>query len=303
MIDKPVTLHVGFSKTATTSLQDAVFAKLPGLANLGKPFLEGGARKPLYEAIVHLTFAEELAYDPQGTYDRFADVVERSAARPLISSEGFSYARHNDPAVVARRLRAIFANASIVFTIREQTAWIRSLYLDDCGRFLFTQPMPRLETWLALERGKRNRSALQMANFEPTIRLYEELFGRERVHVFAYEQMLADSRAFSDALGRVLGVETAQLNQLVAALPRSNTALSRVAYQFGLLNYYFVPPFFRRYVARLPERMRKRVLAGEAPRVALPQHCAESIREHVRRGNRALMSRHALDLAAYGYAV
>jgi hypothetical protein len=303
MIDKPVTLHVGFSKTATTSLQDSVFARLPGLANLGKPFLEGGARKPLYEAIVHLTFAEELAYDAQGSFERFSDVVKRSAGSILISSEGLSYARHNDQALVARRLRAIFANASIVFTIREQTAWIRSLYLDDCGRFVFTQPMPRLETWFALERGKRNRSALQMANFEPTIRLYEELFGRERVHVFAYEQMLADSRGFSEALGRVLRVDASQLYKLVASLPRSNAALSRAAYRFGLFNYYFVPPLFRRYVARLPESIRKRMLAGQAPRVVLPQHCVELIREHVRAGNRALMARHALDLDAYGYAV
>lgn len=303
MIDRPVTLHVGFSKTATTSLQNSVFASLPGLANLGKPFLQDGRRKPLYDAIVHLTFSEELAYDAAATARAFHEAVHAAPGSVLISSEGFSYGRHNDPALVARRLRAIFSNASVVFTVREQVGWIRSLYLDDCGRFVFEHPMPRFDTWLALEQRKRNRNALRMANFEPLIGLYEQLFGRERVHVLLYELMLAAPARFSEKLAGVIGVEAARLQHLVEALPRSNAALSRRAYRFGLFNHYFVPSSFRRYLARLPDSIRARVLQGPAPKLSLAPQSVELIRGYVKTGNRVLAARHALDLAAHGYAM
>jgi len=303
MIDRPVTLHVGFSKTATTSLQNSVFATLPGVANLGKPFLEQGRRKPLYDAIVHLTFSEELAYDAAATARAFSEAVNSAAGRVLISSEGFSYGRHNDPALVARRLRAIFSNASVIFTVREQVGWIRSLYLDDCGRFVFEHPVSRFETWLALERRKRNRNALRMANFEPLIAFYEQLFGRERVHVLLYEEMLAAPGRFSDKLAGALGIEATILQRSLQTLPRSNTALSQRAYRFGLFNHYFLPPVLRRYVARLPNFMRARILRGSAPKLSLAPQSVELIRGYVRTGNRALAARHALDLAAHGYAM
>jgi len=297
----PVVLHVGFSKTATTSLQNFVFPKLPGIDNLGKPFVEGGTRKALYEALLHLTFSEELHYDRVRVESDFARVLAQHSAPVLISSEGLTHARHNDPALVAARLHALMPQASIVFTIREQRAWLRSLYLDDCSRFVFSAPMPRFTTWLGWEKAKRNRSALLMIDFAATVRRYEALFGRERVHVLAYEQMLADPRAFCARLGPVLGVPPEELAAHVGALPRSNAALSAVAYRFGLINYYLVPALARRILDRLPAPVKRVIVSGRPPRFVLPAITTDLIAARVREGNRYLADTQDLDLRTYGY--
>lgn len=296
-----ITLHVGFSKTATTSLQNFVFSRLPGLANLGKPFVNGDQRQPLYEAITHLTFAEELRYDKAETESAFARAIAGRSGPILISSEGFTYSRHNDQALVARRLRSIFPAARIVFTIREQVAWIRSLYLDDCGRFPLRKPMPRFATWLGWEKGKRNRGALQMANFDATVRLYEELFGRERVFVLPHEKMLSDRQGFANSLASVLEVEQTHLDDLLASLPRSNPAISAKAYHLGLLNYYLIPEAGRRLLERLPRSIKNLILSGEPPELDIPETAVELVGANVRAGNGALAERHGLDLRGYGY--
>ena len=296
-----ITLHVGFSKTATTSLQDGVFSRLPGLTNLGKPFVSGNRRQPLYEAITHLTFAEELRYDKASTEAAFARVIGGCSGPILVSSEGFTYSRHNDPALVARRLRAIFPAARIVFTIREQVAWIRSLYLDDCGRSPLRQPMPRFATWLGWEKAKRNRGALQMANFDATVRLYEELFGREHVLVLPHEKMLRDRQGFSSSLASVLEVEQKHLDGLLASLPRSKSAVSAKAYRLGLLNYYLIPEAGRRLLERLPQSIGNFFLSGKPTELEIPAAAVELVGASVRAGNGALAERHGLDLRGYGY--
>ena len=90
--DEPIVLlHVGFPKTATTSLQDHVFAGLPWVCNLGKPDM----RRSLKKALRH------IASDDLDRFERkHADCVRnavrdarRSARSIVISHEGMTGSR------------------------------------------------------------------------------------------------------------------------------------------------------------------------------------------------------------------
>lgn len=302
----PVTLHVGFSKTATTSLQDELFPYLPGIENMGKPFRNAdGSVKPLYRLLREVNFCDCLHYDAESTQAAVRAIIGKSPFdRILISAEGLTYSRHNDQVLVAQRLRNVFGSARVIFTIREQVSWMQSLYLDDCGRETMTAPMPTFRQWYRQEMNKRNRSACDMINFHALIAIYCNLFGRENVFVLPFELMINDPDAFSEGISSILGVEDRnQISERIRNLPRNNGRLSMRRFRFGIANYYFVPAYFRRFLASLPKPVLRYLDAGPSAKFAVPADLIRAIQARVAPGNQALSQEFNLDLARFGYAM
>lgn len=300
---KPI-IHVGFSKTATTSLQDGLFSELSGVANLGKPFRDNdGAVKALFAPLFKLNFDDGLSYSAEATRNAIRAVLaETNDKLVIVSSEGLSYFRHNDQLIVAQRLRDAFGDARILFTIREQVSWVQSLYLDDCGRYTLTDPVSAFPQWYREEAARRNRGAVQGADFYALIARYRELFGADNVSVLPLEMMTRELDVFVERLSGVINKPEAELLAILSRLPSNNARLSMRRYRLGLANYYFFPAYLRRFLPHLPASFHRYLNGGPPARFIIPTPLAQDLRSRVAEGNRALMEIYDLKLDKYGYA-
>ena len=132
-------IHIGYAKSASTALQKNYFSRHPDLFYLG-PY-DGGHSSTYHNALVKcavevdLRLMKDFGYDEarvRSVFDGCYEDFRRSGRKRIgISSEGFTITVHADIDVTqkARRLRSLFgADAKIIMVIRNQFAFLRSMY-------------------------------------------------------------------------------------------------------------------------------------------------------------------------------
>lgn len=180
-------VHIGYHKTATTWLQEAVFPRARS-----HDFLP---RKAVQQAFLA---APGLHFDAEETR-RVLGIGRRN--RPLLlSEENLSGYLHNGglhgflAPEVARRIKAALPEARIVIFVRNQ--------FDIC-RASYAQYVSGGGTWSArryFDTARTMRGALtrpwkapvfefEHFEFDRLVAHYDSLFGPERVHVYAYEAL------------------------------------------------------------------------------------------------------------------
>lgn len=263
---RPTLVHVGMPRTGTTSLQLNLLSRHPGACYLGKP------QTKTREAVARVT--RGLTYDPDLQPGPALEAFRRDHLEPLlqerdgpvvISEEEFATSTPTSPVQpqqIAERLHALLPDASILVTIRRQDHALPSLFghmqrmgffgPDDWGTFLE-----------ALAAVPRLAAAVDPA---AVVQRYERLFGRERVHVLAFEQLVHDPGAYAEQVCRLAHLDPQEGRRLFVAGPVRNAR----------------PPGARE---QLPARWR----AWAAQRYAS--------------GNRYLAARTGLALEGWGYAV
>lgn len=197
---RPLLIHVGYHKTATTWLQRVLFTP------------DHGYRQLLSHAEVFKTIVR-----PHGlTFDASparALVAERLAAdtacdtdvisSEILSGNPFLGARESDQ--FAKRLHVLAPDALILITIREQFAMMTSLYMQYLSRGgtmapdAFFAEAPDIG-YVAF--------APEHLEFHRLVGLYRELFGPARVLVITKEALDADDRATVDRIGSFCGNRT-----------------------------------------------------------------------------------------------
>ncbi|MEW5728879.1 MAG: sulfotransferase [Pseudomonadota bacterium] len=296
-----IILHVGISKTGTTHVQNQLFDCHSGLVNLGKPnFADDADLLRLNSAIIGEEFDAEEAR--RIVRDKVAPVL--AGGRPAIwSEENFSF-KPSTAARTAQRLKALFPDARILFTIREQRAFLQSMFFVEQNKALARGgAIARdIDDWLDAQDGRPD-SILERLDYGRLERLYAGLFGDDRVHVLCFEDMVSDREAFVRRLAGVLGVEPtpwlggsepggkperARISGRRAAL----VALSRVLPLKAMWNR--LPHGFRRH-------LRSAIDGGAPAQAGLAPEWEARLQAVAAPGNRDLAARQGLDLAKRGY--
>jgi hypothetical protein len=233
---RPLLIHVGYHKTATTWLQRVLFTA------------DHGYRKLLSHAEVFETIVRPhgLTFDISPARGFIADrmEVETDCATDVISSEilsgnPFLGARESDQ--FARRLHALTPDALILISIREQFSMMTSLYMQYVSRGGTMSP----DAFFAESPDIGYVSfASEHLEFHRLIGLYRDLFGPERVLVVTKEGLDDDYRATVDRIGRFSGNTTpiclsrAAAQRLGASYPEySSIVLRRINhFRSGPLN-------------------------------------------------------------------
>lgn len=299
-------VHIGYHKTATTWLQQAIFPRASS-----HDFLP---RKTVQQAFLA---APGLHFDAEEAR-RLLGIEGRN--RPLLlSEENLSGYLHNGglhgflAPEVARRIKAVLPEAHIVIFIRNQ--------FDIC-RASYAQYVSGGGTWSArryFDTARFMRGALtrpwkapvfefEHFEFDRLVAHYDSLFGRERVHVYPYEA-LRDPAALLARLAADTGLA---LDDAEVPGGRANASLGAGA----LLLLRGVNLFTRQSVVNkdwlvdLPGgqglRHAAKWLLARAPglngRAAqLPRVVRERIAAHYPESNRRLAALHDLPLAELGY--
>lgn len=200
--ERPVTLHIGLMKTATTMLQSTVFPHTPGLTYRGKPL--PALARPI-RAITTLDDEDWTRVLPE-VEEAFRRDLGRPGPGVLISEEEFSiggeFDSRADRVAIAGRLHHLFPQASVILVVRNQLTALASLYAYVVGGM--PEP-PSFRDWLDHHgRATVPGRGLDLFDYAALIRLYTERFGSDRVHVLLYEDLVRDRAAFLRQICRVL---------------------------------------------------------------------------------------------------
>lgn len=205
MPNDPV-IHIGFHKTGTSWFQQAVYPRVTshGLAD---------------RDLVRATFmgGDAFTFDARNA----RQILEQSSAgKPvLICEEDLSGILHIGAAstyiakVVATRLRDAFPEANVIIFIRAQPDAAASWYVQYVREGGTASPRRYFfpDEYLFPGRNmpfKISRFDFSQLDFSGLVREYDLLFGRDRVHVFTYEELAADPRSVLARL-RQIGLDFA----------------------------------------------------------------------------------------------
>jgi hypothetical protein len=298
-------VHAGFVKTATSTLQQAVFSRHDEINYLGLP-----APSPDLHRVIHaLAKADSTAFDLDRARRTVAPHLRPAPPRrlTLVSYENFVLYESTDKGVVAQRLHDVFPDCRILFTIRRQQDVIRSWYLQKLTKYIAGLNYLSFDEWLTIKMAEPHKSILSDLDFNSVISYYESLFGPEKVKVFCYEQLVDDRPAYARAMADCLNIDGVQFADLLSDANHNPTRTQR-RIDLGRIATNYVPRAVARQGAgliseKIKGRYHRFLDRGPKCRVALSPAAEQWIAEHCRRGNRQLDARCGGQLARYGYVV
>jgi hypothetical protein len=295
-------VHIGFHKTGSSWLQRELLPRAQGVSLV--------PRREVRECLLVPTLR---AFDPADARSR---LLGGRAGRVVVSEEELSGNLHTGglhgafSKEIAERLHAALPEARVAVFIRSQTAMLAAAYRQylksggthRIGRFLEPSPAPH----------KRPRFELDFLAYDRLIDHYEALFGRARVHVFAYEMLAARPRDLIDALREQLGldldpdaVSTAAVNP---SYRRGTLAFLRIANHFhdreipNARCWVAVPGLYP-LLRFLAPRLDRLPFLGRVPQLSdwLPPERIRALEDRYRESNARIEKARGLGLAGFGY--
>jgi len=195
-------VHIGYHKTGTSWFQKNFFPQVRGATYLD--------RRLVRDVFLNTT---AFLFDAERAAERLA-----CQGWPIVSEEDFSGFPDNSGCLealskdTAYRLHAVYPEARIVIFIRNQIEMLRANYLQyvrgggalSLKRYLFPY---RHDPHSAKRQHQKPMFTLEHFAYQHLIRHYRDVFGKERVHVFLYEDFAADPQAFARAFAEHLHLD------------------------------------------------------------------------------------------------
>ena len=190
-------LHIGYHKTATSWMQQRLFVPAHGYYQLARH----------EEVWTHIVGPHGLLFDPEG----MKGVIREGMAKlpegkvPVISSEilsGHPFFGGMGSDDYARRLKQIAPDARILISIRAQPRIMTSVYMQ----YLLRGGAMSAELFFAgdPELGFHGFRA-EHFEYHRLVGLYQDLFGKENVHIITQESLKTDMDGVTRRLAEFAG--------------------------------------------------------------------------------------------------
>jgi hypothetical protein len=309
-----VFLHVGFAHSGTTFLQENIFPKLQDSYYCGAPYGDlGGIFSTLkYIEDFQLADAEFGTLENQVSTQIFEPAAGRNI---IISDETFSdwtelfFAPAHVPRdVVANRLHALFPNARILFTLREQVGYLTSCYLNLKRNFLKFDGLsaPGFHQWFEGLQTQMRCLYLQNLNYSGLIAIYAGLFGRENVFVLPLELLIVgEKEEYKRLLSKFLAEDIARWIDDSVFRVKSNPRLTR--HELLVMELAGKPGVSWLWKTVMTVEMREEVLRqasrSRPVRIELTQAETDYVLRCVAKGNQEIESLFGVGLRRLGYMV
>ncbi|MDQ1351674.1 MAG: hypothetical protein QG657_1979 [Acidobacteriota bacterium] len=309
--DMPIVLHVGFSKTGTTTLQQHLFSRHSQVHYLGKPYADDALKTLVHRLIMQ----ESLVYDPTPLKNYLDKEIQKNinpVKKVILLSEEMllSYSKARDKGLVAQRLKEAFPSAKVLLTIRDQFELLKAAYLSRGRQLSYVPPKysglhVTFREWLALAFENIERSYLGHADYFKTIDYYARLFGKNRVCVLLLEELIHTPAEYAEKLSNFLGIAADETRELLAE-KHANRGISRFQLEFEALRSRWYP-FSRSYLIskllKIYLNLTKNARRKQDAEVKIPQEWVDRIGELYRTGNRLLIDEYGLPLEKYNYPI
>ena len=285
----PVVLHVGAAKTATTTLQKNIFARLPGITYLGKPnpldrgCTIRGLSPPHYLLLERIgnKIVREKVY-PRDDIRELRNLIERleEFGEPIIySNELLSDNKCVSFEEIAKRLREGFGDADLIFTVRDPLTALPSMYLHEMRDRLCDIPFT---VWLdeVLADPRRTsrleyplEDSLEQYQYASAIPQFRSAFDG-RMEILKFEDLTANPIKFACQLADFLSIDVKLITSLLKSAPK-NAAKSADWYRYQR-SYMKIKKIFPTGLLNVPlmnpvKQISRRVLDGAIDRVTSKQ--------------------------------
>ena len=243
---KKLIVHIGYPKTATTTLQHNLFKGLNKSGEIawlhGNPHFNDNS-KLIVRAEAHIAeitgdgrdnFTEE---DLEKEKDGFKMINKEIS---VISDESlsfkfpdFSWVYSRDAIQNMEKIKTLFSpyfdSIEIIMTARNQQTIIPSFYVQ-CYKRLVSEDsrFTDMATWVN-ERFSMHAQDL-IFDYAQMYGACASVFGKKKVHILIYEDLLHDKTSFYSALGRVLNVNSAEIERLIEINTQNTTKKSKEGY-------------------------------------------------------------------------
>lgn len=309
--EEPVYLHVGFGHSGTTSLQLNFFGRRPDLLYLGTPFGDAGG------FFSHIKYLDDSCINERQMLEWCRNLIyanSRRDKRPIVvsdetfsdTSELFYCPRHLPADLIARRLKRYFPTARIIFTIRNQTDYVSSMYFNLKRNYAFLSgvALPQFTEWWAGMHSQERCLYLQNLDYSHLIEVYLQLFGRENLLILTLEELKTHgSRRYLEKLCQFMNLDLREDDITAFSVPR-NTRMTVVESRLAEL-VSAGSAEWTEAVRNLRHNDSMAGLIANAPRLSLKfdDDQLRELKRVVTQGNQWIASEFELPLGELGYFV
>ena len=318
-------IHAGLPKTANTMLQLHLFPRHSQLEYLGTFKRDGmkrrydkcrdGAVQEIINQLVHRGKYRPRLARCRRLFDESIVPAFDAGRGPLWSYEALALHRPNVRRKRAENLRDVFHECNVIFTLRHPLRLVESAYFQHLrkthvagkghrGRGPCYLPIDR---WLKQTWGRQGKAPADHLEYAETIEIFADVFGKESIGVFLFEQLVEDHEAFIASLCRFIGIDPEQGVALTAGKREADRWTTTQVEKLEQIQASFSQSMRFRFASRRQRRimlgLRPNGLGrpGERARAAIPDDWQRRILDQTRQGNRRLVERWGLPLEQYGY--
>ena len=216
---KKVFINPGWGRTATTTLQD-MYGKHSEICTIARPW-NPKTKKFVYELLRN----EGGNYNHNLVSSMIDEFYHGNDKTYLLSDEnildGYSIQPNTGAIYIyAKRMRKLFNDPHIILTLRNQITWIESYFLSG-GRVLKGVPRPfngrsvELLPWLEWQLNNGERSFFDLIDYNKYVNMFINLFGKDRVHIFLYEDFVNQKENFIKKLSALIQINGDEAFNLV----------------------------------------------------------------------------------------
>jgi hypothetical protein len=317
-------IHVGLPKTATTMLQDHLFARHSQVEYLGTYHVKEKRKydkcrdKDIQEIIDQLIHRGRSCPDLprcRRLFDQAVVPAMEAGRVPLWSWESLGLSQFSVRQARARNLRAVFPECKVVIALRHPIRLVESVYFQNLratnvgGKYRYGRG-PRyltIDRWLERSWTTPGKAPLSHLDYAATVDLFARTFGKESVGVFLFEELVEDNAAFIESLCRFIGIDPQEGVDLAAEKRGADRwTVEQIEWLKRAQRSLLRSTAFR-FVSRRRRRKMVGFLSdgktpeGERARAPVPERWQERIVEKTREGNRRLVEEWGLPMEQYGY--
>lgn len=297
-------VHIGHSKTGTTTLQNHLFSRHQQISYLGRPY-----KNPIFEQeIRRLSYQDSSSYSFEGLRDLIENYRKGVSNKAIvISEEIFSSVQSNDRGLIAQRIKNVFSPCSILLIIRNQIDIIQSFYTFLGGVVLnLDRPTGKLvgfDRWLKREWRNRMYGYFSEINYWDLIQHYIDLFGLENVHILLFEDLVHNKNKFIGSLSELLNIEERKALKLLDQRHERRGPSHREFRYKQLKSKYLLGLEPEKYISlgkNLDSVVKKFMHEGPKPALDFGEY-KKKLHTFFKAGNQELSKHFNLPLGDYGY--
>ncbi len=301
-------LHVGFGHSGTTSLQENLLSKRDNLFYCGLPYHHFGG---IFSAI---KYADELDYkeaEIENLCDQYIWSKRNIGQRVVVSDETLTEQttvyytpRHMPHEIVACRLKRLFPDSTVLFTIRNQFDYIQANYfvLKRNYAYLANRAIEPFDEWFEGNRSQLANSFLRNVNYAKAVQAYELVFGRDNIRILPLEEIARGPRGYLDLLSAALSLQISPADVDRFAMVKNQRMTTVECIKTDLWPDSRFREFYESLVSSLGEEaIELAITSGTRASIPLSQQQRECIANVCRAGNDWLERNYDLKLTSLGY--
>jgi len=217
-------LHLGYPKTATTTIQQNLFCRHKGINYLGRPF----HGEKLTKALCIISDYDNIVFDQYLDFivTVFDSIIEDDRTN-VLSSEHHVHkftltlggASERNIGLIAKRLHTVFkkiddVDVQFLFTLRRQTDMLETYYVQKYNDFQRTS-INTFDKFYEYSINHVNRGFMLTLDYDRVVSFYCDLFGSDRVSVLIFEEFITNMPSYCNKLSALLCVDKNEIMNLL----------------------------------------------------------------------------------------